>query len=149
MSRYDFTRDSFLTFVKDLDERVIDVEPTGFRNTLHWHMGHVLVVSEMFLFGYPEHSTNIPEVYGKLFKPGTKPADWSGDVPSRAEIIAQLEKQQERINNLSDDYLATELPFTLPFGNFKTYGELYDLALHHEAEHLGQMKVANRFVQAK
>ncbi|MEN1968685.1 DinB family protein [Lentibacillus sp. N15] len=149
MSRYDFTRNSFLQFVKDCDEKVFDVQPTGSRNTLHWHIGHVLVVTEMFLFNYPKKSSNIPESYHELFKPGSKPADWPTKVPGVSEIVEHLEKQLTRINELPDDFLAQELPFKLPFGDFKTFGELYDLSIHHEAEHLGQMKAMKRIVEAE
>lgn len=147
MSRYDLTRQQFIQFAKDAQANVVDVEPTGSNNNLHWHIGHVLVVTEMFLFNYPK-SSNIPETYNELFSPGSKPADWPEDVPSVSELADQLEEQLTRINNLSDDDLAKEIPFTLPFGDFKTYGELYDLSIHHEAEHLGQMKAMKRTAES-
>ena len=147
MSRYDITRGQFLEFVKNADTGVLDVEPTGSRNNLHWHIGHVLVVTEMFLFNYPKGSNNIPESYNELFKTGSKPADWSGNEPSVSELTNHLEQQLERINALTDDDLAKEIPFT--FGDFKTYGELYELAIHHEAEHLGQMKAMKRTAEAE
>ncbi|WP_088049493.1 DinB family protein [Virgibacillus dakarensis] len=148
MSRYDFTRSSFLKFVRKLDENIIAVQPKGFRNTLHWHVGHVLVTTESFLFGYPKQSTNIPESYNDFFKSGTKPADWPEEVPALQEIISYLEEQLTRLNELSDKYMQTELTFTLPFGDFKTYGDLYDLSIHHEAEHLGQIKAMKRIIEA-
>lgn len=147
MSQYDLTRQQFLQFAKDADASVTEVEPTGSRNNLHWHMGHVLVVTEKFLFNYPKGSTHIPETYNEWFAPGTKPADWPSDVPNVSEITDQLEKQLTRINELTDDDLAKEIPFE--FGNFKTYGELYELAIHHEAEHLGQMKAMKRTAEAE
>lgn len=144
----DFTRDSFINFVKSLDETTVDVQPEGFNNTIRWHVGHVLVVAEKFLFGYPEQSTQIPANYHDLFQPGTKPADWTLKGPALSEIIHYLEDQISRINALTEDYYATKLPFTLPFGNFETYGDLYGLSIHHEAEHLGQIKAMKRIIEA-
>lgn len=148
MSRYDLTRQQLIQFMKDADESVLDVEPTGSRNTLHWHAGHVLVVTEKFLFNYPEGTSDVPKSYGEFFNPGTKPGDWpESGVPSVSEIVSHLEDQLKRINQLTEDDLAKEIPFE--FGNFKTYGELFELAIHHEAEHLGQMKAMKRTVEAE
>ncbi|WP_099157540.1 DinB family protein [Virgibacillus ndiopensis] len=149
MTQIDFTRNAFIKFAKELDEKILDVRPHGFNNTIHWHIGHVLVSAEGFLFGYPKQSANIPEYYNELFATRTKPADWSKEVPSLSELVEQLEKQLTRINNLSEEFLAKEIPFTLPFGNFKTYKDLYDLTMHHEAEHLGQIKAMQRIIEAE
>src|SRR5699024_5559579 len=137
-----------LKFVNNLDEKTIDVQPAGFNNTIRWHVGHVLVVAEKFLFGYPEQSTEIPTNYNDLFQPGTKPADWTEKGPELSDLTKHLEKQIERINALSEDYFTKKLPFTLPFGNFETYGDLYGLSIHHEAEHLGQIKAMKRIIEA-
>ncbi|WP_188456894.1 DinB family protein [Virgibacillus oceani] len=149
MTRIDFPRNGFIKFAKGLDERIVDVQPHGFNNTIHWHIGHVLVSTEGFLFGYPKQSANIPESYHEFFATGTKPADWSTDAPSLSELIEHLEQQLARINNLSDEFLAKEIPFTLPFGNFKTYEDLYDFSIYHESDHLGQIKAMKRIIEAK
>src|SRR5690625_6491824 len=92
--KLDFTRDSFIKFVKNLDEKTVDIQPEGFNNTIRWHVGHVLVVAEKFLFGYPEQSTKIPANYHDLFQPGTKPADRSeehtSELQSRGHLVCRL-----------------------------------------------------------
>lgn len=68
MSRKQFnlTRTSLLTFIKELDESTIDRQSEYFSNTIRWHIGHALVVTEKFLFRYPAKSTNIPKVFAEL-----------------------------------------------------------------------------------
>ncbi|ASK62050.1 formate dehydrogenase [Virgibacillus phasianinus] len=145
---FDLTRNTFLSFVKGLDEETADVQPRQFNNTIHWHIGHVLVTAEGLLFGYPAKSANFPEEYNAFFKNGTKPADWSTTAPSIPEIIKHLEEQHTRINDLSEEFFQQDLPYTLPFGNFKTYGDIYDMLIHHENEHLGKMKAMKQVVDA-
>jgi hypothetical protein len=147
--QFDLARKSSLNFVNNLDEGIVDMQPEHFNNTLRWHTGHVLVVAESLLFGFPNQSKNIPEIYQALFAPGTKPADWTGDTPSLADLIKYLEEQHARINDLSDAFFAEDLPYTLPFGNFKTYNDIFTMLLQHEPEHLGQMKAMHRIVTEK
>src|SRR5699024_2051291 len=143
----DFTRESFIKFVKNLDEKTVDIQPEGFNNTIRWHVGHVLVVAEKFLFGDPEQSTKTPANYHDLIQPGTKPADGTAKGPRLPETTHNLEDHINRLNALTEDYYATKLPFTFPFANFETYGDLYGLSIPHEAEHLGQIKVLNRIIE--
>ena len=144
--QFDLTRNGLLDFVNKLDENIVDIQPKHFNNTLRWHTGHILVTMESLLFGFPRHSKNIPEAYQALFATGTKPADWETEAPSLAELVKYIAEQQERVNGLSDEFFAQTLPYTLPFGDFKTYEDIFAMLLHHEAEHMGQMKAMKRIV---
>ncbi|WP_240510160.1 DinB family protein [Virgibacillus profundi] len=147
--QFEMTRSAFLSFVKDLDEETADMQVRYFNNTIRWHIGHVLVTAEGLLFGYPKQSTNFPEGYNKLFASGTKPADWDTEAPELSVLVECLEEQQPRINELSEDFFKQDLPYTLPFGNFKTYGDIYEMIIQHESEHLGKMKAMKQVVQAQ
>lgn len=145
---FNLTRNSFLSFAKELDEKTVDKQVRPFNNTIHWHIGHVLITAEGLLFGYPTQSTNFPEEYNALFKSGTKPANWTGEVPKISELVKHLEEQQSRINKLSDDFFTQDIPYTLPSGNFKTFSDISDMLLFHESEHLGKMKAMKQVVDA-
>lgn len=144
--QFALTRNTLLGFVKNLDENVADIQPDHFNNTLRWHIGHILVSAEGFLFGYPKKTTSIPEAYNNLFSTGTKPADWTTEAPNLSDLINHLEDQQKQINDLSKDYFEQPIPFTLPFGDFRTYGDIFDFVLVHEADHVGQMKAMKKIV---
>ncbi|ASN04031.1 DinB family protein [Virgibacillus necropolis] len=145
---FNLTRNSFSTFVKDLDEKTADIQPEQFNNNIHWHVGHVLVTAEALLFGHASQSANFLEEFNELFKSGTKPANWTGEVPTISVLVNHLEEQQTRINELSDEFFKQDLPYTLPFGNFKTYGDIVDMLIMHENEHLGKMKAMKQVVEA-
>jgi len=138
--QFELTRNATIQFVEQLDEQTADAQAPFFNNTIRWHIGHVLVLAESLLFGYPDNSNELPTHYNDLFKTGTKPADWSGEVPELPELIEQLEAQKVRIDQLTDDFLARDLDYTLPFGNFKTYADVYELLMMHDNEH--RVKIA-------
>lgn len=137
MNQFDLTRNALLGEVNKLDESVIDVQPEGFNNNIHWHVGHILTVTEQFLFGFPEQSQHIPENYMDLFGNGTKPADWVGNVPAVADLAKQLTEQLERIKQIPAAQFDNKLEQAI-LGQ-DTFGGLATLAAFHEANHIGQL----------
>ena len=137
--QFSLSRNLFLKEVAGLDRGIVEVQPEGFNNTIHWMVGHVLTVAEQFLFNYPKKSAHLPESYIHLFGNGTKPGDWSGDVPSFDELIEQLKEQHLRMQEIPDDAFAVVLK--KPILGFETFGELVNMAAFHEANHLGQIHI--------
>lgn len=136
-TQFNTTRNMLLKNISDLDPKSIDVQPIGFNNTIHWHIGHVLTVTEQFMFGYPDQSDSIPANYKDLFGPGTKPADWPDDVPSVEELTGHLKEQLERLNAIPEEKFNEKLP--KPFLGNETVGELAVMSAFHEANHLGRI----------
>lgn len=142
---FELTRGRFLKSVGALDEAIVEVQPEGFNNSIHWHVGHVLTVTEQFMFGFPKKSSNIPEKYMGLFASGTKPADWPGDVPSVQELIEQLKEQVKRIMEIPAERFNDKLK--TPFHGLETFGEISNFSLFHESLHLGQMQAMKRVIE--
>lgn len=143
---FELTRNFFLKNVEGCSEAIIDVQPEGFNNTIHWHVGHVLTVAEQFMFGFPKKSANLPANYMELFATGTKPADWQGDVPSVKELTSQLRDQLTRIKEIPAESLNERLK--QPFLGCETFGELANFAIFHESNHLGQIHAMKRVAEA-
>lgn len=144
--QYEIARNYLLKNVGAIDESIVDIQPEGFNNTLHWHVGHVLTVAEQFMFGYPKKSTHLPANYLELFGNGTKPADWQGEVPSVQELSAQLAEQIKRIKEIPPVSFSEKLK--TPFLGQETYGELANFAIFHESMHLGQIQAMKRLLQS-
>ncbi|KAB2329722.1 DinB family protein [Cytobacillus depressus] len=142
---FEFARRYFLKNVDALDESILDIQPEGFNNTLHWHIGHVLTVAEQFMFGFPNKSNHLPANYVELFGDGTKPADWQGEVPSVSELSEQLKEQLKRIKEIPAENLNERL--AKPFLGQETFGELANFALFHESLHLGQIQAMKRVIE--
>ncbi|RFU64375.1 DinB family protein [Bacillus sp. V59.32b] len=147
IKQFELTRNNFLKEVAGLNAELIDIQPEGFNNTIHWHIGHVLTTSEQFMFGYPKKSNQLPEHYLALFGYGTKPADWQGEVPGIGQLTEQLTEQLARLKQIPVDSFMEELKE--PFLGSKTYGEIGTMAAYHEAYHLGQIHAMDRLISKK
>lgn len=144
--QYNLTRDRFIKRVQNINPEIVDIQPKGFNNNIHWMVGHVLTIAEQFLFGFPANTANLPASYKELFGGGTKPADWTGDVPSVSVLVEQLAEQLKRINEIPASHFAEKLE--KPFLGCETFGELAGFGTYHEALHLGQIQTLARLINA-
>ncbi|CAH0344363.1 DinB family protein [Bacillus sp. CECT 9360] len=147
IKQFELTRNNLLKEVAALNPELIDIQPEGFNNTIHWHIGHVLTVTEQFMFGFPEKSSQLPENYPALFAYGTKPADWQGEVPGIGQLTEQLTEQLSRLKQIPVESFKKELEE--PFLGSQTYGEIGNMSAYHEAYHLGQIHAMDRLISKK
>ncbi len=145
LSNMGLTRSSFIKNVEALEEGQVEVQPEGFNNNIHWHIGHVLTTAETFMFGYPKNTSHLPANYTELFAKGTKPADWQGDVPSVSVLIRQLKDQLNRMKEIPVESFSEKLKE--PFLGQETFGELINFALFHENLHLGHIQAMKRVIK--
>lgn len=138
----EITRNNLFKAIGETSPEVISTQPEGFNNTIHWHVGHILMVGEQFFFG---KNGQLPKNYLELFGNGSKPADWKGDVPSVDQLVDQLKDQLNRIKEIPDSKADEKLPREILGQN--TFGELAALALYHESFHFGQIHAMKRVVE--
>ncbi|MGE7601927.1 DinB family protein [Peribacillus sp. NPDC097675] len=139
------TRSNLLKEIEGLSPEFTDIQPTGFNNTIHWHLGHVLTVAEKFLFGSPK-SNNLPDNYGQLFGYGSKPSDWTGDVPSIETLKQQLQEQLDRILAIPEETYHDKVE--TPFMGMETVEDFISTVILHETNHIGQMHAMKLLIQS-
>lgn len=144
--QFNVTRNGLLRDINNLDNSIMDVQPKGFNNTIHWHIGHILTTTEQFVFGFPKKTKHIPNHYYDLFANGTKPADWTGDVPDVDTLTDQLADQLERFKQIPAEQFEQNLE--KPLLGQETVGGLVTFAIFHEANHVGQIHAMNLTAQA-
>ncbi|WNB91187.1 DinB family protein [Bacillus sp. NEB1478] len=144
LKNFELTRDFFLKNIESMSAEMADIQPEGFNNNIRWHVGHVLVTAEYFMFGYPEKSKALPVDYIQLFNRGTSPADWKGEVPSLQELTTQLKDQLERIKEIPAERFQDQLK--QPFFGLNTVGELAVFANYHETYHSGQLHAMKKVI---
>lgn len=137
VSQFEQTYNGLMDEIEGLDEKQLDIQPSGFNNTIRWQIGHLLTVNEQGLFGFPNDSEHLPKRYENLFASGTKPADWPADVPSLSELTEQLTNQLERIKQIPAEKFEEKLPESM--WGATTYGELAAVVAYHEGYHIGQI----------
>lgn len=143
--QFELTRGLFLKNIETITPEQASVQPEGFNNNIHWQIGHVLTVTEQFMMGFPKKSNHLPANYIELFGKGTRPSEWTGDVPSAEVLSDQLKAQLGRIKEVPASMLDEKLK--KPFLGLETFGELANMALFHEAYHLGQIHAMKKLVK--
>ncbi|MCA1032937.1 DinB family protein [Bacillus timonensis] len=144
LKHFEMTRRFFLRKLEAIDSHLFHIQPEGFNNNIHWHIGHVLTVTEQFMFSFPKKTQHLPEAYVSYFGNGTKPADWDAGVPSVQTLIEQLKEQVSRLQAIPVEQFNETLK--KPFLGLESFGELANMALFHEAHHLGQIHTMSRVI---
>ena len=145
LDQYKLTRGLFIDSISPIAKDLIDLQPPGFRNTIHWQIGHVLVIAEE-IANFPHRSkSSLPANYKRLFGRDTKPNDWPQNVPSMDQLVLDLQDQVNRIGNMSSEQVQERL--IEPFDGIDRFEEFASLGLFHEAMHLGQILAMQRILE--
>ncbi|WP_232732487.1 DinB family protein [Bacillus sp. mrc49] len=136
-------RKSLLKEIEGVTPELMDVQPEGFNNTIHWHLGHVLTAAEKFLL---DDSSTLPANYSQLFGYGSKPAAWTGDVPSVDTLTQQLQEQLGRLLEIPEERLTEKA--AQPFMGMETIGEFINFVVQHEVNHIGQIHAMKIIIQS-
>ena len=65
LKEFEFVRSRLFKSIGETSPEVLDIQPQGFNNTLHWHIGHMLTIAENFLFA---GNQQIPENYNEFLE---------------------------------------------------------------------------------
>ncbi|WP_208589646.1 DinB family protein [Gracilibacillus suaedae] len=138
-----FVRNSTLNYVKDINERYLDVIPVAMNNNIRWNLGHIYLVTEIFAFQLTGEETNIPTDFPELFKPGTSPRDWSIEAPGKEELLFLLNEQRIKVESLSTERIEESIKevYTTSTGlEINKVKECLSFCLYHEGMHFGGIK---------
>ena len=124
LKEFEFVRSRLFKSIEETSPEVLDIQPQGFNNTLHWHVGHMLTIAENFLFA---GNQQIPENYNEFLEVELEPSEWPEEVPSVEILLSQLKDQLQRIEEIPNERFEEVLPE--PKFGASTYGELVSFAL--------------------
>lgn len=142
MKLFKYSRTSTLILLPKLDEKLWDIQPENWPNTIRWHAGHVYAEAERFMHDADNSYEVTRPRWMDLFLDGTRPSEWEGEVPSKEEIIEALREQEERIETFFDGKYANAADDVRDLHG--TLLDTADAALQfitwHEGMHLGAVK---------
>lgn len=142
MKLFKYSRTSTLILLPKLDEKLWDIQPENWPNTIRWHAGHVYAEAERFMHDADNSYEVTRPRWMDLFLDGTRPSEWEGEVPSKEEIIEALREQEERIETFFDGKYANAADDVRDLHG--TLLDTVDAALQfitwHEGMHLGAVK---------
>lgn len=140
-------RKQILNVITSLSKSQLNRIPKGFRNNLHWQIGHVLKITDELIFEFSGVGSRIPLGYKTYFATGTHPSNWSNNPPETEIIIKNLEVQMSEICEKYDGRLAQPVPDKNNFLQASVIGELFHVLIAHESMHLGMINAMAKVLQ--
>lgn len=131
-------RQNTLNEMENLSEEQADQMPEGFNNTIRWNLGHIYTVQNALLSQFGGKAIEMPSHYLELFAPGTRPADWNGEIPTLHELKQFLAEHPEKLKEALAEQLDEKA--AKPFKSLSTVGEILNFTTYHEGMHVGTIK---------
>ncbi|WP_054703755.1 DinB family protein [Bacillus sp. JCM 19041] len=134
---FTFARLANEQIVENISEAYVDVIPAGFKNSIHWNYGHILVIAEHVLSHAPAFEKTVPKAFYHPFAKGSSPKQWTDQVPSIVELQKTSTAQQQAIRTLinAEGGSAPTTAFTLFNQTFQSVDELLSFIAFHEGMH--------------
>ncbi|WP_261300477.1 DinB family protein [Paenibacillus andongensis] len=129
--------------IESITDEIADEMPTGYKNTVRWHLGHIAAFTDVFLNNFVGLSPYLSEEHIAMFKSGSKPSDWQAPPPSLEQLASLLIGQMEHIKsqlgtrNLEEK---ANKPLNLFGTEMESIGEVLNFCFYHEGQHLGHIK---------
>ncbi len=130
-------RKDVLARIEHLTEAQALTVPAGFRNCVHWHIGHMLHVQLAHWFVRRGEALPVDLGFRKYFRDGSSPLDYDSETPSFARLLEAYREYSFGIVEKFGSFL--EAPMTKPFdymhSHFATVADDLLLLIFHEGEH--------------
>ncbi len=130
-------RKSVLGKIEALNETEAFFIPAGFRNSIHWHIGHMLHVQ--LAHWYIRRGEKLPLSFElrKYFKDGSSPEDYDASVPSFAQLLGTYKEYSFNLVEKFGSFLEEPMiePFDFMNSHFGTVADDLQLLIYHEGEH--------------
>ncbi len=130
-------RKQVLGHIQGLTEAQALLVPDGFRNSVHWHIGHMLHVQLAHWYVRRGEALPVDLGFRKYFRDGSSPENYDADTPTFTQVM-------DVYRNYSFDIVAKygsilEAPLTQEFdymnSHFSTVADDLYLLIYHEGEH--------------
>ncbi|KMK77708.1 DinB family protein [Alkalihalobacillus pseudalcaliphilus] len=137
-------RGYLLYLVNDITEEQAALIPNGFRNNIHWNLGHIYL--DQFLWIHTLTKEQKPEIQSlnKWFGFGTTPENFTEETPSFNEITELLQSQIATIHKTYGEHLETEYP-PVEMGMF-TIEQVLSRTIFHEGMHIQAILDIKKFI---
>ncbi|MDB5050797.1 MAG: DinB family protein [Fibrobacteres bacterium] len=123
------------------DEEAMRV-PEGFRNSIHWNIGHILHVQLAHWYVRRGLALPVDPGFRKYFSEGKSPSDYDGNVPAFARLLGIYQEYSFDLERKFGNLLSE--PLTQPFdylnSAYATVADDLHLLVFHEGEHYPMIK---------
>lgn len=147
LAALEFARGATLKLAADIPEDKMTHRPQPGANHAAWLLGHLAYADDGFHAKLSGNPSQLSENHAALFGMGSEPTDDADAYPSKAELIATLEKTHatlvEWFQSLDEEKLASPLPEDWAmFG--PNHAAVASTLAWHEGMHAGQLVEVRR-----
>jgi hypothetical protein len=141
-------RSKIITMYRSLSLEQLNVIPTGFRNNLAWHLGHIAVTTDVLCYVRTGVNPEKEIPYLDQYKNGSVPEKWI----AQQEIDYFLNKLLPAIEALEADYERGVFKEVQPYATMTFGVEMKDIetyftcCVHHDILHFGHMQAMCKLV---
>ncbi len=141
------TRQRMLDLIAGLSPDQLRRIPPGFRNHLLWNLGHALVSQQLLCYEKCGQALRIPVYLPPLFRKGTHPGQWTGQVDAD-EIISWLRETPRLLRtDIDQGRLGEFAGYDTSMGlRLTNLSDTLTYSTWHEGQHLGIMLALRKLV---
>lgn len=137
LSMLEGIRKEVLSKIGGLTEDEALQTPEGFRNNIHWHIGHMLHVQ--LSHWYVRRGEPLPMDIGgpNYFRDGMSPLNYDENVPTFSRLLEVYREYSVDLARKFGDFLEAPMikPFDYMHNHFATVADDLLLLVYHEGEH--------------
>lgn len=127
-------RSHLLASISDITKEKADIIPKGFRNNIHWNLGHIYLDQYLWIQALTKEKMETIENFEQWFGFGTSPTNFTNETPSFGDLIPLLTHQPSLIkeiygSRLEEEYTPTEM-------GMHTIEQVLIRTIFHEGMHL-------------
>lgn len=141
-------RTKIATLIKSLSIEQLNKIPDGLNNNLAWHLGHIVVSSEILCYHRTGATPEKEIALANKYRNGTKPEHFI----TQEEIDSLLERLLSSYDAISKDYEQGVFKEIIPYSTH-TFGfeltdikEVFATCSHHDLLHAGNMMTIRKLV---
>ncbi|MBM7690608.1 putative damage-inducible protein DinB [Peribacillus deserti] len=139
--QFHFIRSRTIQSLKNITEETANQVPEGYRNSIKWNIGHILITYDNLLAKFTSNGEKqISDKITPFFSGGTSPETWESEPSSLDELLELLKKQQGEIISLYSGRLEEPLTSRITFTEqteMDTIRDLLQFTYWHEGLHQG------------
>lgn len=130
-----------LKFVANVGAEAAMTVPDGFKNSLHWQVGHLLYTQDIALFGWCGLPSRLGRYFPEYFGRGTSPGDYDSLAPDWDDLLSIADRESRALPEVLDRMGgALVKPVRLMDIGMGKAGETLPFLMAHEGEHIAHIK---------
>lgn len=149
---FKLVRNTNFNLIKIISSTLINLIPSGFKNSIRWQTGHLVAVQLSLLFQWTNFDLPLDDSYLSYFGKETSPANFDSDTPDIKKIMKDAEfhtfTTEKSFERLTDRVYPTKI--TVSTGHeISSFSDAVGYLPLHEAYHFASVRLLMNSLKAQ